>query len=335
MIWLTTMKDIAKYAGVSQATVSRVISGNTFVDPEIRLRVMEWVRKLDYHPNVIAQSLVGSRSMLIGVIINNITNPFFSEIIRAVESEAAKYGYSIILCNTDGNLDKEKKYINILKSYKADGILMVPSDVDLKNYKSMQKDEIPVVVITRDVPGFSCISISHYNAGMEVAKHLISMGYSKFIFLGTEEDEKFRGFKAQIENSGFNSSKDVGIIFDQQQQSSIYDSLKEFISKNSDSQGIGIFALNDIVALVVLHILKDMKIRVPEEAALVGFDNTFISKEVSPTISSVAQPVEEIGKQSVEILMDMISSKEDIKERHIILEPRLVVRESSVKSHNY
>ncbi len=332
---MTTMKDIAKSAGVSQATVSRVISGNTSVDPEIRMKVMEWVRKLDYHPNIIAQSLVGSRSLLIGVIINDISNPFFSEIIKAVESEAAKYGYSIILCNTDGNLEKEKKYINVLKSYKADGILMVPSDMNLKNYKSMQKGEIPVVVITRDVPGFSCISISHYNAGKEVARHLINMGYSKFVFIGTEEDEKFKGFKEQIENSGFNSSKDLAAINDRQQQNSIYNNLQEFISKNSDNQGIGIFALNDIAALVVLHILKDMKIKVPEEAALVGFDNTFISKEVSPTISSVAQPVEEIGKQSVGILMDMISSKEDIKERHVILEPRLVVRESSVKSHNY
>lgn len=328
------MKDIAKSAGVSQATVSRVISGNTFVAPEIRMKVMEWVRKLDYHPNIIAQSLVGSRSFLIGVIIRDISNPFFSEIIKAVESEATKYSYSIILCNTEGNLEKEKKYINVLKSYKADGILMVPSDMNLKNYKSMQKGDIPVVVITLDVPGFSCISISHYNAGKDVARHLINIGCSKFVFVGTEEDEKFKGFKAQLGNSGFKTSKDIVSIYDQQ-QSSIYNSLKGFISKNSDSQGIGIFAVNDMAALVVLHILKDMNIKVPEEAALVGFDNTSISKEISPTISSMSQPVEEIGKQSVEILMDMISNKEDIEEKHVILEPRLVIRESSLKSSNY
>lgn len=328
---MVTMKDIAKKAGVSQSTVSRVISGSVSVNPEIKRKVMEWVRKLDYQPNIIAQSLVSNKSLLIGVIITNISNPFFSDVIKAVESEAAKYGYSIILCNTDGNVDKEKKYVSIMKSYNVDGILIVPSNAKDSYFKSLKNIDIPIVVITQDIEGFDCVSISHYLSAKEVAKHLISMGYSRFVFVGGEDDEKCRGFKEEIESSGFNVKNDFFVVSD----NSVNTDLKELLQKNLNIDGIGIFAYNDIEALIVLHLLKEMKVEIPKQVALVGFDNTFISKEVSPTLSSVGQPIEEIGRQSVEILIDNICEKKDVQEKHIIIEPRLVVRESSVKSVTY
>ncbi|MCR3759603.1 LacI family transcriptional regulator [Clostridium felsineum] len=328
---MVTMKDIAKKSGVSQATVSRVISGNVSVNPEIKRKVMEWVRKLDYKPNIIAQSLVKNKSLLIGVIITDISNPFFSDIIKSVEGEAAKYGYSIILCNTDWNLDKEKKYISIMKSYNVDGILIVPSNAKDTYFKSLKNINIPIVVITQNIDGFNCVSISHYLSAKDVAKHLISMGYSKFVFVGSKEDEKCRGFKDEIESSGFKVENDFFVVSDK----AVNTDLKELLESNLKNEDTGIFAYNDIEALVVLHLLKEMKVEIPEKIALVGFDNTFISKEVSPTLSSVAQPIEEIGRQSVEILIDNICGKKDVQEKHIIIEPRLVVRESSVKSVAY
>lgn len=331
---MITMKDIAKKAGVSQATVSRVISGNPSVNPETKMKVMEWVRKLDYQPNIIAQSLVGNKSLLIGVIIPNISNPFFADVIKAIENEATKYGYSIILFNSDYNVEKEKKYMNILKSYNVDGVLVVPSGNNDKYFKSLNNTGLHLVAITRDVPGVSCVSISHYVGGQEVAKHLINMGYSKFVFIGVEVDEKFKGFKDQIESSGFNIEKDVIVVNDDTYRSDS-EILKNFIYCNIEHNSIGIFALNDIEALIVMHILKEMRVEMPEKVALVGFDNTFISKEVSPTLSSVAQPIEEIGRQAIEILIDKICEKENIEERHVILEPRIVVRESTVKSIKY
>ena len=328
------MKDIAEKVGVSQSTVSRVINGSSSVSPEIKMKVMECVRILDYHPNVIAQSLVGNKTLLIGVIITDISNPFFSDIIKAVESEASKYGYSIILCNTDWNSEKEKKYISILKSYKVDGILIVPSNVRDKYFISLKNSEIPIVVITQDVPEFSCISISHFISGVEVAKHLINMGNSKFVFAGVQHDEKAKGFKEEIKNAGFNINTDLFFTNDEK-----YDSpnanLKEFISNNYNSDKIGIFAMNDIEALKVLHLLKEMKVKVPENVGLVGFDNTFISKETSPTITSVAQPIEEIGRQAIEILVDKICKENNVDQKHVVLEPRIVVRESSVKSTKF
>lgn len=331
---MITMKDIAKKAGVSQATVSRVISGNNSVNPETKMKVMRWVRKFEYQPNIMAQSLVGNKSLLIGVIIPDISNPFFADVIKAVESEATKYGYSIILFNTDYKIEKEKKYINILKSYNVDGILIVPSEGKDKYFKSLNNIGLPIVVITQDVPNFSCVSISHYVGGQEVARHLINMGYSKFVFVGSDEDDKFNGFKDQIRSSDFDIEKDIILINNEKYKSDSID-LQNFINDNIEQNRIGIFALNDIEALIVMHILKEMRVQIPEEVALVGFDNTFISKEVSPTLSSVAQPIEEIGRQAIEMLIDKICEKENTEEKHVILEPRLVVRESTVKSVKY
>ncbi|WP_242954418.1 LacI family DNA-binding transcriptional regulator [Clostridium oryzae] len=328
------MKDIAKMAGVSQATVSRVINGNASVNPETKAKVMECVRKLDYQPNIIAQSLVGNKTLLIGVIITDISNPFFSDIIKAIESETANYGYSIILFNTDGDLEKEKKYMNILKNYNVDGIFIVPSDSKDKYFISLQNSKLPIVVITQDVKGFSCVSISHYLGGKKVASHLIEMGYSKFVFIGYECDEKERGFKEEIVKSGFDLDKNY-IFINKGENKQIADGLKKFVLSNLNDEGIGIFTHNDIEALMVLHILKGMNVKIPEKVALVGFDNTYISKEVSPSITSVAQLVEEIGRRAVEMLMDIINNSEKQKERHIILEPRLVIRESSLKAIEY
>lgn len=328
---MVTMKEIAKKSGVSQATVSRVVSGSVSVNPEMKRKVMEWVRKLDYQPNIIAQSLVSNKSLLIGVIITNISNPFFADVIKAVESEATKYGYSIILCNSDGNLDKEKKYISIMKRYNVDGILIVPSNAKDSYFQKLRKMKMPVVVITQDIQGFSCVSISHYLSAKEVAKHLINMGYSKFVFIGGEDDEKCKGFKDQIQSSGFNVDKDFFIVSSNLANTE----LKELLENKLKTQGVGIFAYNDIEALIILHLLKEMKVEIPKQVALVGFDNTFISKEVSPTLSSVCQPIEEIGRQSVEILIDNICNNKDVDEKHIIIEPRLIVRQSSVKSVTY
>jgi LacI family transcriptional regulator len=331
---MITMKEIAKMVGVSQASVSRVINGNPSVDPDVRLKVMKLVKKYDYKPNVSAQNLVGNKTKLIGVIIPHISNPFFSEIIMAIEGEASLYGYRIILCNSHGSLNEEKNYVRILKSYNVDGILITPCNYRDKYFQGLKDSETPIIVITQDVPGFSCISTSHYKAGRIVAKHLNNMGYSKYVYIGGEEDDKDMGFKDELKNSGVDIEKDYMFI-DYQPHNTVDAKLRKYIIENSIYGGIGIFTNNDIEALLVLHILKEMEQKIPESVALVGFDNTFISKEVSPSMSSVAQPIEEIGSLAVKSLLEKINTDENISEKHIILEPRLVARESSIKRISY
>jgi len=329
---MLTMKDIAKMVGVSQSTVSRVFSGNPSVNPEVKQKVIELAKEYDYKPNVIAQNLVGSKSMLIGVIIPCISNPFFSDVVMSIEREASKYGYSVILCNSEEILSKEKNYVGILNSYNVDGILMVPSDGQGKYFQGLKNSKIPIVAITQDVQNFSSVSTSHVNAGREVARHLYSMGYSKFAFIGKAGDDKESGFIEELVKNGVNTLTDY-ICIDYKKYNLSH--LSQYINDSSENEGIGLFAINDLTALTVLDLLKEMGVEMPQKAALVGFDNTFISKEVSPAISSVAQPLEEIGRQAVEILISKVNKNNLEKEIHIILEPRLVVRESSMKLNRY
>lgn len=327
---MITMKDIAKEAKTSQATVSRVLNGNLSVDPEVKRRVMECISKYNYQPNLIAKSLVGSKSMLIGVIIPDNSNPFFADLVKSIDDSVLKYGYSIILCNTNGNPEKEKYYINILKRYNADGIIMVPRNTNEKFFIQLSKHSIPVVIATMSINGFDSISVSHFDAGADVAKHLANMGFSRFVFVGDADDEKERGFISGLAREGFIVERDYSFI-DLSTENSLREKLIPLISDSKHFGDLGIFAKNDVIALIVSDFLKEYKVKMPEDVGLIGFDNTFIGKAVSPTISSVAQPINEIGRLSVETLMDRIHNNKSHGSKHILLESRIVIRESTLK----
>jgi LacI family transcriptional regulator len=327
---MISMKEIAKEAGVSQATVSRVINGNNRVNPDIRQRVLNVIRKNDYQPNIIAKSLVSNTSKLIGVIVTDIANPFFVDIIKAVEEETSRLGYSIILCNSDMDPTKEKKYINMLKSYNVDGILLAPCDDDAEYLENLKNHNLPIVLITNDYKGYTCVSISHSLAGKEVANHLVNLGYGRFVFVGPGGDDKEIGFKNGLVQRDIDIDRKYFSV-----KNKPYDALKANLSAllkdQPNTEGTGIFVFNDINALNVLHILKELAVKVPEDVAIVGFDNTYISREISPTLSTVAQPIDQIGIRSVELLLEKIGTRNTAPERHIQLDSRLVVRESSLK----
>lgn len=325
---MITMKDIAREVGTSQSTVSRVLNGNMSVNPEIRNKVMECVKKYNYKPNMLAQSLAANKSLLIGVIIPDISNPFFSDLVLAIESEAMKYGYSIILCNTDGNLAKEKYYINILSGYKVDGIIMVPRNIKDKFFLNLRKSSIPVVIATLEVDKFDYVTVSHYEAGQKVAKHLIDKGFDKFAFVGNVDDEKEKGFITGLKEAGYNLETDYRFI-DISTKNMISEKLRPLTEDKEWKSNCGIFAMNDVIALIVLDALKEYKVKVPDEIGLIGFDNTFIGKEVTPSISSVAQPIEEIGKQSIEMLLEKMMNKNEKSERGIILDTKIISREAT------
>jgi len=327
---MVNMKDIAREANVSQATVSRVINGNTRVNPEIRQRILDVIRKYDYQPSSIAKSLVSNSSKLIGVIVTDIANPFFVDIIKAIEEEASRYGYSVILCNSDNDPVKERKYLGLLTSYHVDGILLAPCDHE-STYASMQiKNQLPMVLFTNEYTGFSSVSISHRLAGKEVANHLFNLGYSQFIFVGPGGDDKEQGFKDGLVHNDIDLDSAYKLV-KHKPYNKLKDELKHLLIDQMNPEGTGIFVFNDINALIVLHILKELGIKVPEEVAIVGFDNTFISREISPTLSSVAQPIDQIGIRSVELLLEKIRTGMKSNEQHIQLDSRLVIRESSLK----
>ena len=255
--------QIARLTGVSQPTVSRVLNGNTAVNPEIRERVLACAREHDFQPNVMAQSLVGSKTRLIGVIVTDISNSFFAELVKYIGEEARKDGYSLILFSSDYDLEKERECLDVVRRYRVDGLIMVPVDENGAEWRGMvSRLDIPTVVITRHATGIDSFYVAHDEAGAQVARHLHEQGYEEYIFFGNTTDDKYLGFIDGMANECREFRKHLTIISSKDSQV-IEAALKEHFAKTTGKTGI--FAYNDRRAVQMMGILQKMKIRVPEQ----------------------------------------------------------------------
>lgn len=195
-----SMQDVAEKAGVSRATVSRVLSNHPSVTAATRKNVLNWVEKLGYEPNLIAQSLAGNSTSLIGVMVPEIAYPFFSEIIEAIENQAFYEGYNVIICNTRRSLEK-RNILTELKQRKADGIIAVPVSAE-QSAGSYKRAGLPVTMITKRVEGFHSVFINHYDGGVQMAEHFLNMGFQKMGYVGpisrSTSARKYAGFREYL-----------------------------------------------------------------------------------------------------------------------------------------
>lgn len=331
---MATMEEIAKKAGVSQATVSRVINGNISVSSELREKVMFWVRKMDYQPNATARSLVNNKTNLIGVLVPDISNPYFSEVVQAIEEEAEKNGYNIILCNSTGNIAKEKKHIKTLQSRQVDGILMVPTDQREPHIKKLKSSSKPIVVVTQILADVDSVAVDHVRGGFLAARHLIDLGHTSFGFIGGHDDVKFKGFLQGINASGLvfdkkNLIESTGWL--QLSNHNAYNKVKEYLKKNKGKVlATAFFAYNDLAAFGVIQALEDYGYKIPEDIAVMGFDNTSLATVSRPALTSISQPTQSIGRMAIDLLIKRISSNQKNEGSEILLEPRLIIRETTV-----
>jgi LacI family transcriptional regulator len=333
---MTTMEEIAKKAGVSQATVSRVINGSPSVTIETRQKVMAWVKRLNYHPNLTAQSLVRKQSYLLGIVLPEISNPYFSDVLKVVEQEASLNGYNLIFCHTGDNVQREKHAITTLRGRQVDGLLLVPVDSGAAHLKMLRQNNMPVVMVTREVSGFDSVSISHRHGGALVARHLLETGHTHIGYVGSTKEEKFQGFLEVFTKNGIQFSNEHIIDMEGGDEAfsshEIHEKLPAYLDRKKSTTVTAFFVYNDLGAFVVSHILQEQGYRIPEDIAIVGFDNTFLALEMRPTLTSVAQPITEIGRLAIEMLLERITgTNTSADSAQIILEPYLVVRESTRK----
>lgn len=328
---MITMTELARLAGVSQSTVSRVLNGNTSVNPETAKRVMECVDKYNYQSNMIAKSLNGGKTCLLAVIVPNIANPFFADIIQKIEVEAGKAGYSILIFSSDYSQKKERKYLDLLQQYRVDGLLLAPINTDEDSISSFRKLTIPWMVITNRVENVDSVYISHQKAGSMVAGHMIYIGVEKFIFIGTKSDDKFIGFQKGLIDGGIDIMQNLTVFWEKDKEKML-ELLVEYLKDMPERAGI--FAYNDIEALVVMNALIRADIAVPKKAALVGFDNTFISKQIFPGITSVNQPLDEMCRFAVKNLLKRIQGKKHNEVRYTELTADLKIRASSAETES-
>lgn len=299
---MITMAEIARLTQVSQPTVSRVLNGNRAVDPEIRERVLACAREHHYQLNALAKSLQGGGTKLLGVIFNDMSNSFFADLAKVTEAKAREHGYSIILFNSDHDPQRQREYMDIVRRYRVDGMLITPTLRDMAVWReSVSRLEVPAVVVTRQVEGLDSIYLDHEEAARQVARHLAERGYTRFLFIGRGTDIKFQGFADELRRIGLGPAGEADCL-EAEDDTGLPQALEDWLRRmegNPEGERIGIFANNDLWALRTLRALRELRVSVPERAGVIGFDDIAMGRWFYPSLSSVSQPIIQMADEAV------------------------------------
>lgn len=324
-----TIYDVAKKAGVSIATVSKVMN-NQPVRKKTREKVLEAMEELDYKPNILASALMGKRTSTIGFLLPNIANPFVAEMARRVEDRAHEKGYNLVICSTDFDREKEALYVSLLNQKSVDGFILAG---DFKNedvLKSLLEEHIPVVLLAASHPSLlvNSVRVDDFIGGYEVASHLISLGHKKIAVIGedaTSSKERIRGFKQALQENEMNLRDEMVVIGGSSSEDAELSAAKLLADPEPPT---AIFACNDILSMGAILAARGRDIRIPDDLSIVGFDNTLLSMNSDPPLTTVEQPVQDMCSQAVDLLIEEIEGKSKTKQR-IIMMPRLIIRNST------
>ena len=328
---MPSIKDVAQAAGVSTATVSRVLANNSRVKEETRVRVLKAIDELSYRPNLIARSLRVQKSAKIGLLVSDIRNPFFTAIGRAVEDAAYEQGYSVLMCNTDENPEKEELYLNLLHDENVAGMIFSPTQ-QFSARLSSTTSSIPFVVIDRSVKSnhVDMVLLDNVAAAYDLANHLIENGYRQIAGLfgnaSTTGRERNKGFSKALNQ---HQIKPVAEQFIPPRIQQGYDATLALLDR-SEGCPDAIFTSNSLLTAGAFQAIRDRKLRVPDDVALVGFDETTWGELVDPPITLISQPTEEIGRTATELLFQRIEEPSR-SPKTVILKGTLIPRGSSAK----
>ena len=326
---MATIVDVARLAGVTPTTVSRVINNRGYISEKTKKRVQEAMDELGYQPNEIARSLTKQKSNTIGVIVPHISHPYFAKLISNLENEAAKKDYKIILCNSKEKAEKEKQYLDMCKSNRVAGIIICSGNVESNKINT---GGIPVVLLEKNFEeGKLGIQCDNYQGGKLATEHLIECGCKKILHLSGVIDEEMPADNREKAFIDVCNKNNVEYFIkkydiDTYNQMNYYDYIKAALN---EIEGVdGIFASSDLIAAQVIQVCNEIKIRIPEDIKLVGFDDVDISQLTTPRITTVHQPIKEMARLSIG-LIDAKYNNIEVNEK-TILSIKLIIRESTV-----
>lgn len=329
----TTIYDVAREAGVSMATVSRVVNGNPNVKPTTRKKVLEAIERLGYRPNAVARGLASKKTTTVGVIIPDISSIFFAELARGIEDIATMYKYNIILCNSDQNKEKEIHLINTLLEKQVDGIVFMGSQITEEHVAEFKRSPVPIVLAAtfdqeKEIPS---VNVDYQQAAYDAVTHLIENGHKEIgMVTGTLDDpvngyQKFMGYRKAIEKAGLTFNENLVKIGDYTYDSGI-EAMNQFL--DTEEKPTAIFVATDEMALGVIHGAQDRGLKIPEDLEIIGFDNTRLATMIRPTLSTVVQPIYDIGAVSMRLLTKYMN-KEEVSDQTVVLPHRIELRQST------
>jgi LacI family transcriptional regulator len=333
---MPTIRDVAKFAGVAPITVSRVVNDSGYVSAETRARVQAAVEELGYVPNMLGPSLRFKQTMTLAMVVTDISNPFWTTVTRGVEDVAQANGYSTILCNTDESEEKQEQYLDMLLRRRIDGILLVPTSSSPDPIRRIQKQGIPVVLLDRRVPDIEVdiIRSNSEEGAYQLARHLVSFGHQRITILAGPRSvstavDRVSGFCRALKEAGLYSCESQ-VFWGSYSQESGYQMAQEALE--ATPKPTALFATNNFVAIGAFRALKEKNIRVPDDIAMVAFDDIPAVFTVEPFLTVAVQPAREIGKQAVCLLFERIKGETNRPFQHIILPTKMIIRASSGES---
>ena len=329
-----TIKDIAKTAGISYSSVSRALNGLKGVSEHTRQKVKKIAEDLEYTPNAVARGLVQKQTGTLGLILPDITNPFYPEIARGVEERASLAGYNTFLCNTNYDLSKEESYLLNLLEKRVDGIILAPVSSSSVFFEQRKHMPVPFVYLgnTPERTKYSFVLTDNVRGGYLATRTLIEKGYRRIGFISGKDDEspvggRFGGFKDAMDRYNMEISDDY-IRFGDWRLKSGYEIIKQMIDLGVYPEAI--FAGNDILAMGILQGIKEKGLSVPEDIAVIGFDDIPYASWPAINLSTIRQPKSRMGKSAVEILLDQLKKQIEydplFTAKKIILDPELILR---------
>ncbi|MFL0245369.1 LacI family DNA-binding transcriptional regulator [Candidatus Clostridium stratigraminis] len=326
-----SIKDVAKEAGVSIATVSRVLNDVDVVNEDTKKKVQDAIKKLGYRPNIIARSLKTQKSRTIGIIIPDISNQFYPEIVRGAEDVSNIYNYNIMLCNTDLDPDKEMEYLRVLKEKMVDGVIYMSNSLEAEMINLIKELELPTVLVeTTDKENtFPSVTIDNEKAAIDAINYLVKKGNKKIAYIGSHEDAvnaaayRFAGYRAALKKNNL-ELKDELCSFGGLKPQDGYEGIKKILENNEIE---AVFCASDELAMGAINALRDMGRKVPEEIDVVGFDNIYSAAYFYPKLTTVEQPMYDMGSVGMRMLIKIINGAE-LVQHHFVLPHQIVERDS-------
>lgn len=331
------INDVADYAGVSLATVSRVINGKK-VKEATRKKVEEAIKTLNYTPNFMASSLQKTKSNMILILVPEISNPYYSAILEGVELTAKNAGYNIILGSSYSSEEQLLDYLTLLNRKLVDGVILLEKIEKQKIMGKINDENLynRIVQCSEYIEenNLSCITIDHKKAAYEAVNHLISIGKKELYLFRMKKDFTYsvlrrEGFLEALRDNKLEFKKENEIVLDELSIKEAFKQMK-IILNNRKVENIGVFAVSDVLGIGIIKALNTKGIKIPQEVAVVGFDNIDFSTVTEPPMTTISQPGYDLGAESVKCLLKIINNESSSPEK-IILEHELIVRESTNK----
>jgi LacI family transcriptional regulator len=328
-----TIYDVAREANVSMATVSRVVNGNPNVKPATRKKVSEVIERLGYRPNAVARGLASKKTTTVGVIIPDISHTFFGDLTRGIEDIATMYKYNIILSNSDQNKDKELHLLNTMLGKQVDGIVFMSGNITPEHVEEFEKSDVPIVLAgsieaSEKIPS---VNIDYEQAAFDVTTKFIEKGHKNIAFVigplyePINRHKKLSGYKRALQEAGIDYREELVVEGDDSYDSGIeaFEKLIEITDKPT-----AIFVGSDEMALGVVHGAEDKGYKIPEEFEVISSDNTRLTLMVRPQLTTVVQPLYDIGAVAMRLLTKYMN-KEKINNHIIVLPHRIEERDST------